>query len=166
MRVLDIGENQLEGTLPFDLGFMLPNLNVLSIGSNRFTGSIPTSISNSSGLHEIVLYSNNFQGQVPLLHKLRRARRIQLAQNFLGNGRNTDLDFIYSLANSSMLQFLEISNNNFQGVFPEVICNFSMLTALALEANRVSGQIPTCIRNLVDLVEISTPFWHHSCEYK
>lgn len=51
LTTLDITENyEIRGNLPANLFNMLPNLNYVSFASNRFTGSIPVSISNASNL--------------------------------------------------------------------------------------------------------------------
>ncbi|KAI3858705.1 hypothetical protein MKX03_033658, partial [Papaver bracteatum] len=52
--------NQLHGSIPFDIGFTLPNLKHFSNSENNFTGTIPSSISNLSKLNVLQLNVNNF----------------------------------------------------------------------------------------------------------
>ncbi|KAH9610586.1 hypothetical protein KSS87_019866 [Heliosperma pusillum] len=151
MTVLDLGQNELEGYLSPYLGNTLPQLQFLSVYGNRLTGLIPVSMSNSSNLQTLQLDGNSLQGQIPSLQKLEKIVKLNLAHNFLGNGLNTDLDFVSSLANATMLQEFDISGNNFKGNFPKVICNFSMMLYLQLETNKIDGQLPSCIGNLANL---------------
>uniref|UniRef100_A0A803MKC2 non-specific serine/threonine protein kinase n=1 Tax=Chenopodium quinoa TaxID=63459 RepID=A0A803MKC2_CHEQI len=149
---LDLNSSEItEGDLPAGLGNTLPRLQYLSLGSNRFTGLIPASISNSSSLNVLQLSQNHLRGHVPSLHKLQRLSRLVLSDNSLGYGQDQDLNFVSSLANHTLLQWLQIGQNNFKGVFPEIICNFSSLTILALHKNNIAGEIPVCIGNLAKL---------------
>uniref|UniRef100_A0A803LP17 non-specific serine/threonine protein kinase n=1 Tax=Chenopodium quinoa TaxID=63459 RepID=A0A803LP17_CHEQI len=148
---LDLGSNDLEGHLPSDLGNTLPYLQFLSIAGNQFTGLIPASISNSSNIGVLQMSENYLQGPVPSLQKLHWLTDLVIGDNSLGSGEATDLDFVSSLANATMLQWLDIGPNNFKGILPKIICNFSTLTFLKFESNRIAGKIPTCIESLVEL---------------
>ncbi|KMT00501.1 hypothetical protein BVRB_9g218000 [Beta vulgaris subsp. vulgaris] len=148
---LELGMNELVGNLPSNLGNTLPHIQWFSIFSNRFTGQIPASISNSSNLEILQLDDNNLHGQVPSLHKLGRLVHLLLHINSLGYGQVGDLKFVSSMANTSNLQWLEIGENNFKGIFPRTICNFSSLTLLYFSKINVSGEIPNCIENLAKL---------------
>ncbi|KNA05118.1 hypothetical protein SOVF_193320 [Spinacia oleracea] len=148
---LSLRQNDLEGNLPSDLGNTLPGLTFLSLGSNRFTGLIPASISNLSNLQILQLGRNHLRGQVPSLHNLLRLIRLSLSDNSLGNGQRGDLNFVSSIPNVTHLDWLQIDQNNFRGIFPTAICNFSSLTRLVLYRNNIAGEIPSCIGNLARL---------------
>ncbi|XP_021738371.1 probable LRR receptor-like serine/threonine-protein kinase At3g47570 [Chenopodium quinoa] len=151
LTTLDISYNDLIGSLPLDFGNALPHLQLFSISNNRFVGQIPASISNSSNLEVLQLGENNLRGQVPCLHKLVKLTRLGLYTNSLGYGHVDDLKFVSSLANATNLQALDISQNNFAGVFPKIICNFSSLTYIILSQNHLIGEIPNCIENVAKL---------------
>ncbi|XP_021732115.1 probable LRR receptor-like serine/threonine-protein kinase At3g47570 [Chenopodium quinoa] len=146
-----LSHNDLIGSLPLDFGNALPHLRSFSISNNRFVGQIPASISNSSNLEVLQLGENNLQGQVPCLHKLVKLTRLGLYTNSLGYDQVDDLKFVSSLANATDLQALDISQNNFAGVFPNIICNFSTLTYIILSQNHLIGEIPNCIENVAKL---------------
>nr|XP_023899021.1 putative receptor-like protein kinase At3g47110 [Quercus suber] len=59
------GGNQLNGTLPANIGLTLPNLQLLLFGENMFYGPVPTSLCNATQLQMIELSRNNFLGSVP-----------------------------------------------------------------------------------------------------
>ncbi|XP_037494129.1 probable LRR receptor-like serine/threonine-protein kinase At3g47570 [Jatropha curcas] len=154
ITVLDIGDNNFTGFLPADLFTSLPNLQILSFGYNQFTGPIPNSISNASNLFRLQLQGNNLKGKVPSLETL-NVDLVYIEDNHLGNVQVDDLRFLCSLTNSSILQGLDISQNNFGGSLPECIGNLSPnLQELSLGENQISGSIPTSIGNLVNLARI------------
>ncbi|KAK9191314.1 hypothetical protein WN943_019926 [Citrus x changshan-huyou] len=144
--------NQLQGSLPSDLGFTLPNLEVLSLGANQFTGPIPASISNALNLMKLIIPMNGFSGKVPSLENLHKLEWVSISMNHLGNGEKDDLEFVNSLGNASRLELLLISDNNFGGMLPETVGNLSTrLRMLSAENNQLFGNIPSGLRNLVNL---------------
>uniref|UniRef100_A0A7N2LD90 non-specific serine/threonine protein kinase n=1 Tax=Quercus lobata TaxID=97700 RepID=A0A7N2LD90_QUELO len=158
---IDVGVIQIQGYLPSDIGITLPNLETFFISRNRFTGSIPMSISNASNLHMLNLASNKFTGKVPSLEKLNRMRLFSISENQLGNGGGNDLSFLCSLSNATNLRDLEINTNNFGGKLPKCIGNISStLTFLYLNNNKISGNIPNVIGNLINLEDIE--MWNNA----
>ncbi|KAK2633225.1 hypothetical protein EUGRSUZ_L00172, partial [Eucalyptus grandis] len=149
---LDVSGNQLEGGLPSDLGFTLPNIEIIRVWQNHFTGPIPKSISNASNLEEILINENNFTGKIPSFSKIRGLNRFGIAGNNLGGEQSTDLDFICSLTNSTKLKILDIAKNAFRGLIPNCISNLSTtLSAFGLAHNHISGTLPSGIGNLINL---------------
>ncbi|KAL3729736.1 hypothetical protein ACJRO7_026816 [Eucalyptus globulus] len=149
---LGVAENQLEGGLPGDLGFTLPNIKIINTWHNHLTGPIPKSISNASNLEMIQINQNNFTGKVPSLSKIRGLYRFNSVSNNLGGEQSTDLDFLCSLTNSTKLKFLEISDNAFRGLIPDCISNLSTtLFMFGLAYNHISGTSPSGIGSLINL---------------
>jgi Leucine-rich repeat (LRR) protein len=75
-----------------------------------------------------------------------------LSDNRLEANDNQGWEFITSLANSSQLQLLVLSNNSFSGQLPNSVANLSStLQGLYLGDNMISGNIPISIGNLVGL---------------
>ncbi|XP_058219481.1 probable LRR receptor-like serine/threonine-protein kinase At3g47570 [Rhododendron vialii] len=152
----DVGENQIRGILPTNLGTSLSNLKFLGVGYNLLTGSIPSSISNATNLYYLGVNTNNFTGKMPSLDKLRNLNVLDVFSTHLGTGEADDLSFLSPLINATNLERLELDNNGFGGVFPEVITNFSIrLSLVTLQNNKLYGSIPRGIGNLVNLQEFS-----------
>ncbi|KAK2633138.1 hypothetical protein EUGRSUZ_L00468 [Eucalyptus grandis] len=149
---LGVGENQLEGGLPNDLGFTLPNIESIITYQNYLTGPIPESISNASNLKLIQIDQNNFTGKVPSFSKIRGLYWFNIRLNNLGGEQSTDLDFLCSLTNSTKLIFLSIGENAFRGLIPNCISNLSTtLSIFSLKCNHISGTLPSGIGNLINL---------------
>ncbi|KAB1215794.1 hypothetical protein CJ030_MR4G010914 [Morella rubra] len=152
MQIFSVSENQLRGTLPWDLGITLPNLQGFGITMNQFIGSIPVSISNASYLSSLYLERNMLTGTVPSLEKLHRLEALGIEENLLGNGGGDDLSFLCSLTNATYLRKLAIDHNNLGGLLPDFISNFSTtLSFLRLNYNKRTGDIPTGLTNLINL---------------
>ncbi|KAK2633255.1 hypothetical protein EUGRSUZ_L00221 [Eucalyptus grandis] len=149
---LDVAYNQLEGGLPSDLGFTLPNIERIGMEYNHLTGPIPESISNASNLDKIQFSENNFTGKVPSFSKIRGLYWININLNNLGGEQSTDLDFLCSLTNSTKLEFLSIDANAFRGLIPDCISNLSTtLSTFDLGNNYIYGTLPSGIGSLINL---------------
>ncbi|KAF8094156.1 hypothetical protein N665_0369s0039 [Sinapis alba] len=150
---LSITRNSFSGTLRPDFGSLLPNLQILYMGINNFTGSIPESLSNISNLQHLDIPSNHLTGKIPLsFGKLGNLLRLGLNNNSLGNYSSGDLDFLGAMSNCTQLQYLNVAMNKLGGQLPMSIANLStQLTELSLGINFISGSIPRGIANLVRL---------------
>ncbi|KAJ8765622.1 hypothetical protein K2173_014744 [Erythroxylum novogranatense] len=152
LTVIDVLLNRLRGSLPHNLGETLPNLEYLGLGGNQFTGLIPSSLSNVSNLYYFDIGVNKFAGRVPTFARQQNLRWLQVSENNLGNGEDDDLNFLYSLENNTVLEFLIITDNNFGGIMPQIVSNFSKkLGLMDFLGNQIRGIIPTEIGNLISL---------------
>lgn len=111
----DVSRNQIQGSLPSDIGNSPPNLESLGIGLNRFTGTFPV-WSNASKLANLIITGNQLTGKVPSLEKLNQFAWLSRSTNNLGSGEADDLNFLSSLTNASSLELLTINANNFGGM--------------------------------------------------
>ena len=85
--------------------FSFPQLRKLGIALNQFTGIIPETLSNISGLELLDLGPNYLTGQVPdNLGVLKDLQWLNLQNNNLGRGMFGDLNFLNSLINISGLR--------------------------------------------------------------
>ncbi|KAF6986962.1 hypothetical protein CFC21_004646 [Triticum aestivum] len=153
LEVFDVGVNMLHGSIPDDIGSRFPKLESLYLGTNDFTGIIPSSISNISSLRSLDLVHNTFSGYMPpTWGRLGALQYLNLAHNKIEANDNKGWEFITSLANCSQLQVLALSNNSFGGQLPGSIVNLSTaLQQLYLTDHRVCGSIPADVGNLVGL---------------
>ncbi|XP_030968986.1 putative receptor-like protein kinase At3g47110 [Quercus lobata] len=152
-----LANNNFTGNLNPDLGFIFQNLQILWIGLNQFTGTIPVSLSNVSDIHSLSLGHNYFTGTIPMsFGNLRNLQKFHASNNLLGNYSVYDLSFLSSLNNCSQLQFLFVNDNQLGGELPNSITNLSIqLLRLRLNDNSIGGSIPTRISNLVSLIELN-----------
>jgi Leucine-rich repeat (LRR) protein len=65
LRYFGFASNKLHGRLPPDAGRHLPELEVLLLGGigNKFSGTLPASLSNATKIQELGLTNNNFEGR-------------------------------------------------------------------------------------------------------
>ncbi|XP_039067506.1 probable LRR receptor-like serine/threonine-protein kinase At3g47570 [Hibiscus syriacus] len=146
------GNNNIHGTLPSNLAITMPYIEFFSVAENQLSGQIPISVSNASNLNVLELDGNRLNGNVPSLEKLDKLRILTVFTNQLGHGREGDLNFLCTLVNDTKLESLDISINNFGGVFPKCISNFSSaVLQLVMEDNKMWGRIPDGIENLINL---------------
>ncbi|KAM0849994.1 hypothetical protein ACQ4PT_053391 [Festuca glaucescens] len=111
LRLPGIG---LLGAIPPSTIGRLPNLQVLSLRSNRITGIIPDDLLQLSALRAVFLQNNDISGAIPA-----------------GVGR------------LGALERLVLAHNNLSGPIPFALNNLTSLRSLRLEGNRLSGKIPS-----------------------
>ncbi|RVW64481.1 Receptor kinase-like protein Xa21 [Vitis vinifera] len=161
LQHLSVAYNHLEGNIPHELGRLKSlkylYLDVNNLSGNQFTGVIPDTLSNISGLEHLDLGNNYLTGQVPDgLGVLKDLYWLNLEFNNLGRGMPSDLNFLYSLPNISSFRLINLQANNFGGVLPISIVNRStQLEKLIIGDNKISGSIPKEIGNLISLTVFS-----------
>uniref|UniRef100_A0A7N0TSN6 non-specific serine/threonine protein kinase n=1 Tax=Kalanchoe fedtschenkoi TaxID=63787 RepID=A0A7N0TSN6_KALFE len=150
LRILDISMNHFTGSLAHDMDVAFPNAVFLSFFQNNFTGEIPSSLSNITGLEIFQIMGNSLTGRVPdNLGKLKNLRVLQLGANLLGSKKSDDLRFINSLTNCTKLSRLIVGYNRFGGLLPVSSANLtSDLQLFHIRENFITGPIPEGIGEL------------------
>ncbi|PPR98275.1 hypothetical protein GOBAR_AA22393 [Gossypium barbadense] len=144
---LDFSFNRFSGPIPSFSSSR--NLTYLSFGYNQLNGGIhSTDWSSLSELEIVDLGKNKLSGTIPpALFCVPSLQRLFLSQNqFKGN-----LSDLHGKA-SSLLEGLDPSSNKFQGQFPMSVFELHGLKLLSLSSNNYSGSIPmSAFQNLRNL---------------
>ncbi|CAL4977876.1 unnamed protein product [Urochloa decumbens] len=152
---LQIQSNMLNGSIPIDIGRRFPGMQILSLHTNQFTGSIPTSLTNLTSLQLLNLAVNNLSGFVPrTVGRLGALQYLFFSNNMLeAKDDGAGWEFITSLSNCTQLvQFDITSNAAFTGHLPSSIVNLSAtLQVLGFGGTGIRGSIPSAIGNLAGL---------------
>ncbi|KAF8012298.1 hypothetical protein BT93_I0439 [Corymbia citriodora subsp. variegata] len=145
----DVGGNSLHGEIPPDIGNYFPHLRGLYITFNQFSGQVPHSLPNATGLEDLFLTSNSFTGKVPAnLGNLRNLTMVSLSNNQLQTGFDS-LHFLTQFTNCTKLEVLDFGHNKFKGKIPASIANLTnTLQSLFLGSNQITGNIPPEIEKL------------------
>ncbi|XP_010273195.1 PREDICTED: receptor-like protein 12 [Nelumbo nucifera] len=167
LETLDLGSNNFSGEFPSWIGESLPALRILRLRSNSFSSRIPAHLSNLSSLQVLDLADNNLIGSIPTsLASLEAMAHVQNLNRYLYYGASSteyyeeslnlpmkgqDLTFTKTL---SLVTCIDLSNNELNGEFPEVLTNLSGLISLNLSGNHIGGEIPTGIANLHQLLSL------------
>jgi len=125
---IDLGNNNLDGTIPTELG-NLTNLTYIYLNFNNLSGSIPPELENLNELKTLSLYFNQLSGNIPP-----------------------------TLGNLTNLESLSLYNNQLSGNIPPTLGNLTNLESLSLGANQLSGAIPPALGNLTNLCYLNLYF--------
>ncbi|THG16645.1 hypothetical protein TEA_007470 [Camellia sinensis var. sinensis] len=138
LTLFDVTINQIQGSLPWDLGITLPNLQLFNIGHNHFTRSIPVSLSNASQLHYLLLLQNKLT-----------EKRLEVSMNNFGGKLP---EYIGNLSRN--LEYLYVDHNQIFGSIPPGIVNLVGLQSLLMQVNQLTGTIPIEIGKVQNLHEL------------
>ncbi|WMV06789.1 hypothetical protein MTR67_000174 [Solanum verrucosum] len=164
LTLLDLGNNQLNDTFPNWLG-NLPDLQILSLRSNKFHGPIKSSGNTNffARLQILDISSNGFSGNLPisLFGNLQAMKKIDestrtpeyVSDQFAGyydylttiTTKGQDYDSVRIL-DSNMI--INLSKNRFKGHIPNIIGDLVGLRTLNLSHNVLEGHIPASLQNL------------------
>ncbi|KAL5226322.1 hypothetical protein ABZP36_014587 [Zizania latifolia] len=116
LQVLSLRSNRILGGIPDDV-LQLPALRLLFLQNNLLSGAIPASISKLGALERLVLSHNNLSGPIPFaLNNLTSLRALRLDGNKLSGS-------IPSISIRSLNAF-NVSDNNLNGSIPESLSRF------------------------------------------
>ncbi|KAL3745057.1 hypothetical protein ACJRO7_014205 [Eucalyptus globulus] len=116
----------------------LSQLQVLSLRSNRLSGSVPSDFSNLTLLRSLYLQGNSFAGGFPPgLTQLTRLIRLDLSSN------NFSGQIPFGVNNLTRLTRLFLQNNQFSGSLPSI--SAGGLTDFNVSNNRLNGSIPNSL---------------------
>ena len=135
--------NNLQGEIPSSIRELF-SLRSFSLGSNRLTGLIPSTVwRNLTDLRYLSLAENSLIGTIPeTLTGLRRLEELRLHANYLTGNIPT------ALGRLSNLQSLSLHANNLQGQIPSELGALSALQYLWMSSNNLTGALPTEIGRL------------------
>ncbi|KAK5841101.1 hypothetical protein PVK06_010009 [Gossypium arboreum] len=137
LEVLDVGNNMMNGTFPFWLQ-KLPYLTVLILRENKFYGQIKHFKHKFvfPNLDVLDIASNQFSGELSIdFRQATRLRSLKVGGNKLEGRLPT------SLANCTALEVLDLRNNMVHDTFPFWLEKLPSLKVLILRANRFYGTI-------------------------
>ncbi|XP_008235772.1 PREDICTED: probable leucine-rich repeat receptor-like protein kinase At1g35710 isoform X1 [Prunus mume] len=161
LTTLDLGNNFFDQEIPVEIG-KLTELKYLSFFNNTLTGVIPSELSNLQKVQFLILGANynlqtpdwsKFSGMPSLTYLDLSSRLDSEFPEFVSKCLNlTFLDLSENFftgqipqqvfTNLSKLEYLNLTNNQFQGPLPS---NFPKLKHLHLAQNNFSGAIPEAI---------------------
>ncbi|CAH9098592.1 unnamed protein product [Cuscuta europaea] len=123
LEKLMVSDNLFIGELPAEK--VGPNLSLVEMGNNRFSGEIPAGVSSWSNLVSFKAGYNLFSGGIP-----------------------------NELTVLEQLSVLWVDGNQLSGSFPSEIISWKSLTSLKCNGNHLSGEIPSALGRLLNLNEL------------
>ncbi|KAK3042573.1 hypothetical protein RJ639_001567 [Escallonia herrerae] len=143
---LYLSHNLISGSLPNNIGDLMPALERLLLVNNLLNADIPKSLCKMKSLAILDLSRNRLSGDLPhCWEDLHELTIVRLSSNRLSGMIPS------SLAQSSLL-WLQLNNNDFYGELPLALKYCSSLQVLDLGENGFSGYIPIWIgENFKDL---------------
>ncbi len=168
LKFFDCSNNSLDGDLPQGL-LAYTNLTIVRLGSNAFTGPIPTNL--NPYLIELDLHSNSFSGDIPFtIGALQVLEKLELSSNHLNGTLPQMLSGLRSLTHLGLagntfstsssssssfmafnlmenLTYLNLSGTGISGPISSSIGVLLNLLQLDLSHNQLDGAIPTVLAN-------------------
>ncbi|KAL3351561.1 hypothetical protein AABB24_019906 [Solanum stoloniferum] len=138
LSVLDLSSNFLSGQIPVEFGSFL-GLKLLNLANNSLSSYIPSEISNLSALVELDLGYNYLSGSLPEgLLRMRILSKLIVGNNELEGTLSSTL----FTSNDSVLVYINLSWNRFEGKVPDVLWSFSdHLRVLDISGNNFTGVV-------------------------
>jgi hypothetical protein len=136
IMVLDLANSLfgVGGPLPTELGLLSNSLRALELGSNPFTGKLPSELGHLTLLQTLSIEHNRLTGSLPLeLNSLKRLKVLELGHNFFtGSVPAFQLDD---------LDRLSLTSNKFQGKLPQSLSRSVFLRYVDVSHNQLTGTV-------------------------
>ena len=149
---LIIGSNNLNGTIPPEIGNLSELKNLFILSNPNLIGSIPKEIGNLTNLENLTFFSCGLTGNIPdEIGELINLKELSFANNNLSGPVPP------SIGNLIELENLYLDNNDLEGEILSYLVNLTKLEELFLSTNKLTGQIPLGISNLISLKKFIIP---------
>ncbi|XP_051114913.1 systemin receptor SR160-like [Andrographis paniculata] len=178
LRVLDISGNKISGSGESVVSWLLsdefPAMEILSLKSNRLSGSLPELNLTNNNLMHLDLSLNNFSSKFPFFASCPNLQHLDMSSNKfygeLGDSLSScrKLTFLNLTGNhlsgevpnlpSGSIEYLYLQDNNFQGVLPPYLSDFcTTLVELDFSRNLLTGTLPESLAacSALELLDIS-----------
>lgn len=150
LEKLSLGFNYLHGSVTDDLN-KCSRLTYLNIGNNLFSGVMPE-ISSMTGLQYLYVNSSGLSGTFPWASL--ESMRGLVALSVGDNAFDQTPSFPTQVLKLTNLTWLYMSNCSIGGQIPAGIGELTKLINLELSSNYITGEIPTEISKLVNLWQL------------
>ena len=146
LQALSLESNHLTSSLPIDFGSNLTSLQRLFLGANRFSGSLPSTLSLCSKLIELDIYSNQFSGSLPeVVLGMSSMKLFYVFDNsFTGTISS-------SIRNATKLVAFFANENFLSGTLPLSFFTITAITSFDVSSNLLTGTVPSTIGNWIAL---------------
>ncbi|KAF5808237.1 putative non-specific serine/threonine protein kinase [Helianthus annuus] len=175
---LDISQNYFSGAIPSCLNFQ--NLEYLHLGSNKFTGPIPSRFRNLTSVITLDIGNNYLSSSIPeffgelsnlriLTHAMKLTWTKDSGLQLQGESELADipdevlfttksLSLTYKGGPLNIMSGLDISCNKLTGDIPEELGLLTQIHVLNLSHNRLTGPIPAKFSNLANIESLDLSF--------
>ncbi|KAL2502945.1 putative LRR receptor-like serine/threonine-protein kinase [Forsythia ovata] len=155
LQVFSVGTNKFSGQIPSSIGNLSSQLSLLNLVDNQFEGNIPETIGNLASLIQLSLEANLFTGHIPLsIGNLQNLQGLSVHSNLLSG------QIPGSLGNLSRLFELRLNGNDLTGRIPSSLSNCRHLQLLDLSLNGLYGSIPAEIFTFPNLGMLLNLSWN------
>ncbi|CAA0809866.1 Probable LRR receptor-like serine/threonine-protein kinase [Striga hermonthica] len=146
LQVLEISDNQLNGTLPASVGNLSPSLTRFVASRCEIVGPIPPEFRNLENLEALALTGNRLTGSIPSdIGELSRLYTLALGGNRLSGHISIDL------CRLSRLGQLYLYDNALVGQVPDCLGELDSLTKIYVNSNNLNSTIPLGLWDIRDL---------------
>lgn len=126
----------------------------LDLTGQHLVGDISSTLGNLTFLNTLILSENGFSNQLPPLGRLHRLQYLDLSNNSFQGS------IPESLTNCSELTYIDLSRNFLVGEIPDKVDLLSKLSFLRLSYNNLSETIPPSLSNITQIDKIYLSYNH------
>uniref|UniRef100_J3M2J0 non-specific serine/threonine protein kinase n=1 Tax=Oryza brachyantha TaxID=4533 RepID=J3M2J0_ORYBR len=139
LSILDITNNAFSGGINVTALCSSP-VKILRFSANAFSGDFPAGFGQCKLLNDLFLDGNGLTGSLPKdLYTMPELKRLSLQENKLSGSLDEDL------GNLSVLNQIDLSYNMFKGNIPDVFGKLRSLEFLNLATNKLNGTLPSSL---------------------
>ena len=146
LTVLSLGSNRLTGPIPFGL-MNLTQLHILILVANKFHDQFPISIFNLKNLNILAISDNYLSGTVSICNTT-SLYLLDVSNNYFSSSLP---QCMHNIFHGSKLRRLNLRDNKFQGLLPRSLANCTMLDAIDVSNNQFNDTFPTWLGSLPHL---------------